>query len=214
MRAFVRRLSTPAEFCLILALGFGLSVGRQIWMLLHSESFHFTNQTLITNSLCQLLLLATVLWVGKIRGWSPATFGARISWKGTGQGVLLFLATFVAELLIMIPVQKLHPDQSTYVQSPLVLPVIFLASTVNPVWEELIESGYIIHSLQKLGLWPAVAASAAIRAIAHMYQGLNGILSLFVYGLVVGLAYWRWRQLWPIVLAHSLADFLGFTVFA
>lgn len=179
-------------------------------MLFHSERVHFSDQTLITNTIFQLLLLATVLWIGRIRGWSPATFGAKISWKGTGGGVLLFVVTIITEAVIMIPVEMLHPEQPRYSHSALAMPVILLASIVNPIWEELVGTGYIIHTLQKLGMWWIVSVSAFLRVLAHMYQGLNGIISLFVYGVVVGLAYWRWRQLWPIILAHSLADFLGF----
>jgi len=183
-------------------------------MLFHSERVHFSDRMLITNTIAQLALLTTVLYIGRIRGWSLATFGAKISWKGTGGGILLFAVAFIADFFIMTPVGMLHPEQPELSHSALAMPVILLASIVNPIWEELVTTGYIVNSLQKLGVWRTVLASAFLRALGHMYQGLNGVLSAYVCGIVLGLAYWRWRRLWPIILAHSLNNFFGFTVFA
>ena len=35
-------------------------------------------------------------------------------------------------------------------------------------------------------------------------MGLSGFVTMFAMGLLYGFVYWRWRQLWPLVLAHSL----------
>ena len=63
----------------------------------------------------------------------------------------------------------------------------------------------MIHSLQSFGMWPAVLASALLRALIHWQQGIDAVLMLFVWGLILGLAYWRWRQLLPLVVAHALS---------
>jgi hypothetical protein len=75
---------------------------------------------------------------------------------------------------------------------------------MNPILEEVLEAGYFIHSLKGFGMWPAVLTSALIRALFHWWQGINGLLPIFSMGLIFGLAYWRWRQLWPLVVAHAL----------
>jgi membrane protease YdiL (CAAX protease family) len=31
---------------------------------------------------------------------------------------------------------------------------------------------------------------------------------MFAMGLLCGFVYWKWRQLWPLILAHSLQIFL------
>src|SRR5678816_3536152 len=59
-----------------------------------------------------------------------------------------------------------------------------------------------------VAMWPAVLASAAFRALFHLPFGINAMLSIFALGLIFGLVYWRWRQLWPLIVAHSLADML------
>jgi len=95
---------------------------------------------------------------------------------------------------------------------PMSFPIVLMASVVNPVFEELLEAGYIINTLRRFGPWIAVGASAALRGLAHMYQGLNGVLVMFVYGLVMASAYWRYRQLLPLLLAHGIDDFIGFII--
>ena len=51
-----------------------------------------------------------------------------------------------------------------------------------------------------------VCASAAFRAFLHAYQGINALVLIFPLGLLVGYAYWKWRRLWPVVVAHTLLD--------
>ena len=71
------------------------------------------------------------------------------------------------------------------------------------------EIGYFILSLERFGLWPAILASALFRSVLHTYQGVNAVVGVFVMGVIFGLVYWKWRQLWPLIVAHSLMDFIG-----
>jgi membrane protease YdiL (CAAX protease family) len=89
-----------------------------------------------------------------------------------------------------------------------VLPIL-LASLINPVYEEALGTGYFIHQLKRFGMWPAVLASAAFRGLLHFQFGVNSVPVLFAMGVIFGLVYWRLRQLWPLIVAHSLADLLA-----
>jgi hypothetical protein len=91
----------------------------------------------------------------------------------------------------------------------LTVPFIILFSMANPFFEELMETGYFIRSLQGFGMWPAVLASAFFRAFLHAHLGIFGAMNIFVMGVLFGLVYWRWRQLWPLIVAHSLMDLIG-----
>jgi len=119
------------------------------------------------------------------------------------------LAVTAAQIFVIVVANVIHPEESGFTVIGLTVPVIFVVSVINPFFEEALESGYIIHSLQRYGLWPAVLASGAFRGLLHLYQGFNGALSIFVLGVVFGLVYWRWRQLWPLIVAHFLCDFIG-----
>jgi membrane protease YdiL (CAAX protease family) len=59
---------------------------------------------------------------------------------------------------------------------------------------------------QKMGSRP-VLASAFFRTVLHAYAGLNLAVTCLLIGLIFGLAYWRWRQLWPLFVAHAIMDF-------
>jgi len=217
MKSFIQNLSAPAEFCIVILICFGLSISYSIQVLASHQMHmsppqpHISNLLAIRSLIQKLLVLAVVFYIGHIRGWSFATLGFDISWKWTGVGILLCVFATVASSLIHKLVHVIHPEPATFgmLVGVLTLPVIFIFSVVNPVFEESLEAGYVIRSLQKFGMWPAVLASAFFKSFLHVYQGASGAIGVFAVGLILGLAYWKWRQLWPLVLCHSLRDFFG-----
>jgi membrane protease YdiL (CAAX protease family) len=76
--------------------------------------------------------------------------------------------------------------------------------------------GFILNRLEILtnnSMW-AVVAQAAIFAVAHFYQGITGVLVVFVIGLIMGAVFIRCgRNLWPVIVAHGLADTIAVTSF-
>jgi membrane protease YdiL (CAAX protease family) len=48
-------------------------------------------------------------------------------------------------------------------------------------------------------------------AYYHLQFGINAAVAVFALGMMFGFTYWRWRQLWPLVVAHVLADLLAFS---
>ncbi len=133
--------------------------------------------------------------------------GLQASWRLTGAGVLLCLGTVlmgqgVAELSNVISAGALHRRTDPHL-SVLALALVLV---INPVFEELLETGYFVQALQRYGAWVAVGASAAFRAFLHVYQGINAIVLIFPLGLIFGYAYWKWRRLWPLLVAHALLD--------
>lgn len=55
----------------------------------------------------------------------------------------------------------------------------------------------------------AVAISVAIRVSYHLYQGIPGLIAVVPMGLLFGIWYARTRQLWPLIVAHAIFDFVG-----
>jgi membrane protease YdiL (CAAX protease family) len=209
MKSFIRNLTWPAEFVIVLLICFGLGIGFQIWSITNRYPIVLNDRRLISGLVLDFVFLALVFWIGRIRGWSFTSFGCRISWKGTAAGILLFVAVSFAQIVTDILAHFIHPDNPGFVEIDLSVPVIILISLTNPIFEELLESGYIICSLQRYGMWPAILASGVFRALLHSYQGFSGVLCMLVMGLAYGFVYWRWRQLWPLIVAHALNDFLG-----
>ena len=56
-------------------------------------------------------------------------------------------------------------------------------------------------------MWLTVLAVALFRGFLHTTMGVSGFVTMFAIGLLYGFFYWRWRQLWPLIVAHSLQMF-------
>jgi membrane protease YdiL (CAAX protease family) len=84
-----------------------------------------------------------------------------------------------------------------------------LVCLVNPFFEEVFVSGYVIAALDpRRTAWTGINVSVAIRLLYHLYQGPVGVLSVVPIGLVFAWWYARTGRLWPLVMAHALFDFL------
>jgi membrane protease YdiL (CAAX protease family) len=210
LKSIIRELSAPAEFCLILLVGFGPLIVFQPPKFFRSGPVVVSNAGVLWFPLVELVLLIPILWIGKLRGWSLSTFGSKISWKATGAGFLLFLGIEAAMIGVSYLAGLIHPEPTpvTAVGRLAVLPILLIA-VVNPVYEEILETGYFFHQLKRFGMWPAVLVSAAFRGLFHLQFGISTVLAPFAMGVIFAFVYWRGRQLWPLIVAHSLTDLLG-----
>ena len=213
MKTFIRNFPLPAEFCLVLLVGFGLGNIYIVRTMTRHGVMTISNSIALGLLVLKLLELGVILWIGRIRGWSVSTFGWQISWKGTAIGILLFVAAAMVKILALISLARIHSPGPGLVISGLTVPVIILLALINPFFEELLEGGYFIHTLQRYGVWLVVLASSVFRGALHLYQGFNPAAAIFTAGILYGLIYWRWRQLWPLVVAHFLDDFIGLLYF-
>lgn len=99
------------------------------------------------------------------------------------------------------------------------IPVLILAAFANGFAEEVVVVGYLITRLRQLGLSRsrAVTASAVLRGLYHLYQGIGAGLGNVVMGLVFGHYWCRTGRLWPLVIAHGIIDsvaFVGYVLLA
>ena len=79
--------------------------------------------------------------------------------------------------------------------------------------EELLFRGFVLDRLAKafgsgvLALGGALAGQAALFALAHAYQGVEGMLFTGAVGLLFGIAFVAaGRNLWPVIIAHGVFD--------
>lgn len=213
MKSFLRSLSVCGEFFLVLLMCFAFGIAGSIEAVFRGllsiapRQVAFTDPVLLVIVIYEVLALAVVVWIGHLRGWSFKTFGLHVSWKLTGFGLLLFGFAALAIEAIAVPAGMFDPARQTGAMVGAVsLPCTLFFLLTNPFFEEAIETGYFVRVLQRFGMWPAVLASACFRASLHTFFGFKGVLFLFGFGLVFALAYWQWRQLWPLVVAHLLVD--------
>jgi membrane protease YdiL (CAAX protease family) len=84
--------------------------------------------------------------------------------------------------------------------------IVLLLIVVNSFFEEIVVTGYVVSALAKHGAAFAISASTLLRFLYHTYQGPLGTLSILPMGLLYAAVFWRWRNLWPMLVAHSIMN--------
>jgi CAAX protease family protein len=228
--AWVRSLSGGAEVVVVVCVAFG-------WFMVGSlrsfgdtlePSFQFPPFTerdlieLVLQEIASLVVLGWFLWrrgwtlplVGlvwterPVRGSLVLSLGHQALWA-----VALVFCVMVPTALIYVVLGQLVPEATAATDGPFVatgiaLAAILAVSAVNPVFEEVFVCGYLVSRLApRLGAWPAVHISTAIRLSYHLYQGPIAALSIVPVGLVFAYWYAQRKQLWPLIVAHAYFDF-------
>ncbi|MDQ3579266.1 MAG: CPBP family intramembrane metalloprotease [Actinomycetota bacterium] len=92
-------------------------------------------------------------------------------------------------------------------------PVVLTLLAAGNAWaEEVLVVGYLISRLRHLGFREnsSLVLAAVVRGSYHLYQGFGGFIGNVVMGLVFGRVWQRTNRLWPLVIAHTLLDFVAF----
>jgi membrane protease YdiL (CAAX protease family) len=59
----------------------------------------------------------------------------------------------------------------------------------------------------------AVIFVASFWGFAHLYQGFFGIISVSFQGLIMGIYFYKFRRIWPLVISHALYDSIQIIMF-
>lgn len=141
-------------------------------------------------------------------------------WTIAGIIGILILPSFVAHLLESLSIDIPPVDYSRFDtlrgNLPLLLFWFVIAWTTAAFGEEMLQRGFLLNRFAdlfgggKLAFAFAVVAQAVMFGLAHLYQGLSGIIGTGIVGLVMGVIYLTSkRSLWPLILAHGLVDTAG-----
>src|SRR4029077_2806335 len=196
MREWIRGLSFPGEFAIVLFAAFGLPLAGTIRVLLTPEWWihgipPITNAQLLRTLLFEVVA-GSLLWkVLTLRGWTGAKVGlvpirpwSREFLTTPLVGLGLALAASLSAAIIGIAVARVWPDllSQALIHRPRVAPGLPIATVlavtlINPVFEEVFVCGYVVSSLRdRFGVANAVSVSAGIRVAYHLYQGPMAVL--------------------------------------
>ena len=103
MRSFICNLRAPAEFFIVVSLWFDPLLFGGCFLLpkfLQSGFWEVGNAYFIWGAIFRIMALAALVWIGNIRGWSLSKFGIKISWKGTGGGLVLAGVAYAASYCV------------------------------------------------------------------------------------------------------------------
>jgi membrane protease YdiL (CAAX protease family) len=131
---------------------------------------------------------------------------------GMAAGVVLYLTDHYGFTpAITTGLKSLHwasgteEDSTTYTGAPLAIWMI--AVTVFPAVEETLYRGYALTRLRpRLGVVASIFVASAFFAVLHFGEGIDGMLSAAVFGVLVSALFlWRKSLVAPFV-AHSVAN--------
>ncbi|MCC2962471.1 CPBP family intramembrane metalloprotease [Massilia sp. IC2-278] len=173
----------------------------------------FSDTSLIGLIVTELVLGALALGYLRYRGYALRELLPRPDWRGCLEGALLcgagIAACTVVDALLPSRSGAVEPVAQMLANARPTLIVVLAVSVLNGLYEETFLLGYLVRGFASSGASFAVGLSVLVRLLYHLYQGPAGAVSVVVFGIVLGAAYWRTRRLWPAVVAHTLADILG-----
>lgn len=211
----LRRLSSRSEFLIVIGSTFGVNFGLFLVGLAQQGiqiRIEFDDARLLWLLGYEVVigtLLAVFLYV---RGWRRADLNLRITRQTFGMAGFLFAGFYLYGLVMGLAANAFGvADVFTQIsfQGSIGLPVTFLVSVINPIFEETLTIAYVMKVLSPQGAAFAVGTSALLRLVAHAYQGPLATVVVFPLGIAFAIVYWRTRELWPLVLTHGLIDLVG-----
>ena len=92
---------------------------------------------------------------------------------------------------------------------PGLLPLVFLTTMAAGYSEEIFFRSYLLTVLPSYGVRvvASVIVSTILFAAGHLYEGAAAVVGTLVIGVVLSVAFLRWRNLHIIAIAHGLYNF-------
>lgn len=209
----LKRLSPRAELMIVMLICFGPFAARSIIELVERKSvIVFDDQRALFILGMELVAGALAIFILRAREWTAASLGLRISMPQTIAGMFLLIGANLAIAGFYELVQLAtgtDPGAATEVKVQLTWPVLIALTLINPLYDEVFAVAYVVRASEAGGAAFAVTLSAVIRFICHLEQGPITAVTILPLGLIFAIVYWRWRLVWPLVIAHGVMDFLG-----
>jgi membrane protease YdiL (CAAX protease family) len=157
--------------------------------------------------LVEVILSLAALSYLYVRRFDISSLYQHPSLRGSLGGLALFVADWFVGAIAVAPFgndQKPQIVEFSYTGISLLSTVLF--AMVNGAFEEVFLLGVLVRGLRGFGLSVAIGIPLLVRVLYHLYQGPLGAVWVLAFGVTFSLAYLRYQQLWPPVLAHILWD--------
>ena len=224
------------EIAAILFAVMGQSIYSSTWLALHGSSryprpFFLSYHSMLSHIAWQGWYMAILLMILNWRGWKPADFKIRVNKESTLQGLVLTVlehVSFAIGLAVIffamdllrrlgqpegIPVHvRAHLQVPT---GPVYLFVRVFFEVLNSYREELCCMGYAFNEIaSKRGPLIALILMVTLRLSYHTYQGVFPLFEHAIFFSIFGLWYWRTRNLWPLILTHTLFNLFPLRIYS
>jgi len=223
MRQYLQALPLAAEFAIVIFGAFGVLLAMTLMTLLTrsgaadpGSTGWYSAEHLISVIVYEVPVGAAVLAFLRLRGWSPKRLGIRITAAETLVGFGLAFLAEVACYAALFVLALASPGFTKAMVAAQATPggfglwTLIALSIVNPIFEETFVCGYVVSVLKERANVPtAISISIAIRLLYHLYQGAAAFVGILPFGFVLAWWYARTGRLWPVIVAHGLADFIA-----
>jgi len=176
-----------------------------------------------------IMMLVMIHFLLKSRGSSWQTIGLSKPdsiVKTIGFGILIAVVAFIVAIGVEQGMSALGHQQNltifSFIEGDFVA-YILMATVISwfaaGLGEEVVFRGLVMRNLAEVfgGENRAWIIAAVLQALIfgafHMYQDIAGGVATGTIALIFGLAYYKLRSLWPVIIAHGLIDTYGMTVF-
>ncbi len=222
MNKIIKNFSPVLELVLILTLGLGFFIftSTKHFLLISSDYNHlwhynYTDRRHYILIIYEIIAFLIIAYILKVRGWTLNDFHLRFTYRLIWIGILLLFAKNVIgnasisllELFNVADEKLLNHVQFGYKSGWISIILIVL---INSFFEEFILIGYLFKRLEKYHSIFIIGFSMVIRELLHTYQGWISLFSIVPMSLVFGYYYYRYKKLWPLVIAHGFSNLLVF----
>lgn len=172
---------------------------------------------------CGLVLVMITLW-SKQWDWAFVSFKT-FPWKKAFKYALIwavpvYLYVILSSYLVETYFGKMDLSSFDDVKgNPIAFVMVILYSWISAaLGEELFFRGYVLNNLSKFfSKWKAgnvfaLLITSMIFSSGHIYQGISGVLTTLLIGLLLGGIYLKYRSLKVVVLLHAIIDTTSLTL--
>jgi membrane protease YdiL (CAAX protease family) len=209
----LRRLSPVAELIVVNLICFGPFAARSIVELAErNTTIVFDDRRALFTIGIEVVCGTLALLLLRARGWKPRDLGLRITMPQTIAGNVLLIGCVIsltAFTQIVRLVTGVDTEAVTSFEPRTSWLMLIVLTLINPLYDELLVVAYNLEAAKGSGAAFAITLSAAVRFVCHLEQGPITAVTILPLGLIFACVYWRWRVVWPLVVAHGMLDFLG-----
>jgi sodium transport system permease protein len=156
--------------------------------------------------------LLPALLFAQLKGYDfKETFSVRpLGWKGLAGSILIGLSAWTVAAGLFV---RLFPPPESFTRAlqkvilmedqPVPLWLLFFLVAFSPaLCEETLFRGLILSGFRRLGMWPAILATAFLFGIAH--ASIYRLLPVMALGTFLGYAVWKTRSIFAGMIIHML----------
>jgi membrane protease YdiL (CAAX protease family) len=219
MKDIIKALPLKAEFIFVTGIAFGYFILCSISAVFSPYPAQITGNRLWFLVIYEPIILYIIYWFLKQREWPFENLKINPSLKATLYGILLVVLSYITYNVVWLAAYLMFPkivmsiNQPTLAGTQLNLLNILAVSIINPFFEEVLVVGYVITTLKSFkGESFAINISVAIRLAYHLYQGPLAAFSIIPIGLIFAYWYVKKENLWSLIVAHAVMDFIGLSL--